>query len=145
MKSIDFPKANIAIAKDQPQYQTLYAHVDKSGNDKTLGLTCCLELSGEELSEVLRTGKIWFTQLTFGRGYNPIRMSTSSPFSEEESASDILPVDENRVSDEEWKKTHYQGTKGIIYPGKGFSIIGPCSNCGKEENDHFWSTRQCKL
>lgn len=145
MKSIDFPKANVALAKDQPQYQTLFVHVDKTGRDREVQVTCCMELSEEEVNEIVRTKKMWFTQVTFGRGYNPIRMQLSSPFTAEESESNTNPMDENRTAVEEWNRTHFKGTEGTVFPGQGYVIHGPCSNCGRDETEHFWSSRQCKL
>lgn len=82
MRSIEFPQANIALAKDQPEYETLHVHADI--NDPTLPMTACFELSPEEVMEIYRTGKIWFTQLTFGKPFQPIRMSTSNPYVQEE-------------------------------------------------------------
>jgi len=144
MNSIDFPKANIQLAKDQPQYRTLFIHVDKSGRDPEGNVTCCFELSEEEVQEIVRTKKLWFTQVTFNRGFSPIRMSTTTPFTPEESEAETVPADENRTPVEMWNKTHYKGTEGTIYPGQGYIIHGPCANCQKEEEHHFWSTRQCE-
>lgn len=146
MKSIDFPKANIQLAKDQPQYQTLFVFMDKAGEDRSFPVTCCLQLSEEELQEMNRTKKVWLTQMTFGNGYSPISMSLSSPFTKEESESDFTdPADENRTPAETWDKTHYKGTEGTVFPGRGYIIHGSCANCKKEEHEHYWSTRQCNL
>ena len=145
MKSIDFPKANVAIAKDQPQYQTIYGHVDKTGNDPTYAVTLCFELDPEEIEQIAKTGKLYYTQLTFGQPFSPIRMSTVTPFLPEESECSVPPMDENRTPADVWDKTHYKGTEGTIYPGQGYVIHGPCSNCGAEEYEHYWSTRQCKI
>lgn len=144
MKSIDFPKANVALAKDQPQYQTLFVYMDKTGNDPNGEVTCCFELTDEEIAEIVRTKKAWFTQVTFGRGYAPVRMSFASPFVPEDSEATSPPMDENRTPADVWDKTHYAGTKGIIFPGQGFIVVGPCKNCGAEEQEHFWSSRQCQ-
>lgn len=141
MKSIDFPKANVPLAKDQPEYQTLYIHIDKSGNDPQFKATCCLELTEEEVAEIVRTKRIFHTQLTFGRGYNPINMSTVSPFTQEESESETVPMDENRTPADEWDRTHYRDSHTHVVHDEE----GPCINCGKAEANHFWSSRQCEL
>lgn len=78
MISIEFPQANIPLAKDQPEYETLYVHVDP--NDPTLSMTACFELSDEEIVELVKTRKLWYTQLTFGQPFQPVRMSTQNPF-----------------------------------------------------------------
>lgn len=139
MKSIDYPQANVALAKDQPQYQTLFVHV---GGEPTFEMTCCLQLSKEELEEIAATGKIWFTQSTFGRGYHPIRMTTQAPF---DASTDKVPMDENRTPADVWDKTHFVGNTKMLPQHGGGTFDGPCKNCGKEEQFHFWSSRQCEL
>jgi hypothetical protein len=65
------------LAEDQPEYETLPIHVS---NTPQRECTACFELSPEELAEVQRTGRIWYTQLTFGNPFQPIRMSVLYPF-----------------------------------------------------------------
>lgn len=78
MESINFPEVNAAIAKDQPQYQTLFANIDPT--KPGVPTTVCLKLSPEELSEaIMNDGEIWLTQMTNGNPYTPIRMSTIKP------------------------------------------------------------------
>jgi hypothetical protein len=132
MKSIDFPQANIAIAKDQPQYRTLYAHLAVS--DPMRRATCCMRLTPEEIEEINKTGCLWITQCTFGNPYAPLHMDTKSPFG-------ILPanlpepMNENRTIVEAWDNTHF----------RALAVEDPCTNCGKAWQEHWWSTRQCKL
>lgn len=77
MVPIEFPEQNIVFAKDQDEYQTMPAF--KSTCE--LGeVTSCLQLTDEEIKEVVRTGKIYYTQLTFNDGYNPGRTEAFSPF-----------------------------------------------------------------
>lgn len=78
MKSINFPQANTILAKDQPEYEPLHVHVDQ--DDPTGPVTACMELTDEEIAEIIATKRIWHTQLTFGDLYHPIRMSTKNPF-----------------------------------------------------------------
>lgn len=98
MQSIQFPEANAALAKDQPEYQTLYVHVQMAdvpikqpaadvhiiGQPKTKkvpwAMTAYFELSDEEIAEVVRTKKIWHTQMVMGNLFQPIMMSTQNPF-----------------------------------------------------------------
>ena len=78
MTSADFPQRNVELAKDQPEYETLYSHVDQSRPETPV--TCCFDLTDEEIEEIVRTRKIWHTQWTFGHPFQPISMTTSNPF-----------------------------------------------------------------
>ena len=138
MKSVDFPQANIALAKDQPQYQTLYVYCNRESPQ--VPMTMCFELSQEEVNEIVRTGKLYFTQITFGKPFSPINMSVLSPF-EEMPEWVQPPADENRTTSDVWDKTHFKSKN--VHPLMIHK--GECLNCGKDEADHYWSTRQCKL
>lgn len=72
MKAVEFEEVNIRISEDQEEYETLPAFHNKQEGS----LTFCFDLNKEELDEIIRTGKIYFKQLTFGRPMNPIAMST---------------------------------------------------------------------
>lgn len=89
MKSIEFPQSNVKIGEGQPQYQTLHAHVDP--NDPAQTMTMCFELSKEEIAQIVLTGKIWMSQLTFGMPFQPIRMSVDNPFQLIEQAENPQP------------------------------------------------------
>lgn len=82
MISADFPQRNVELGKDQPEYETLFAHVDTSVPERPV--TSCFELTDEEVAEIVATRKIWHSQWTFGSPYQPIRMSTQNPFVEVE-------------------------------------------------------------
>lgn len=102
MKSVTFPQVNLELAKDQEQYETLlvhaeirkmpvdtgFKHADKSPiiveKDIAWSMTACFELSPEELEEVNRTGRIWYKQMLFGHNFQPLMMSTQSPFPKDE-------------------------------------------------------------
>lgn len=77
MKPINFPEANLELAKNQPEYEPL--HVCKCQSTLQNGEICdlgeciaCFELSPDEIEKVRQTGCIWISQLTFNKGFNPI-------------------------------------------------------------------------
>lgn len=142
MKSIDFPEANHALAKDQPEYNTLFVHID--GNKAELPMYVCFALTDEDIADIVKNRKVWYDQLTFGHAFQPMAILTKNPFTNPHEDFPA-PADENRMTVEAWDKSHYKGTEGIIYPGQGYVILGPCSNCGKEPQQHFFSSRQCEL
>ncbi len=78
MIAVNFPEANVQLAKDQPEYQTLPVLYEPTAEG--VPMTCCFELSEDELKEINDTGKLWHTQWTFGHPFQPIRMSTKRPF-----------------------------------------------------------------
>lgn len=71
MKAITFPEANVEIAKDQPQYQTLPAY----WNAEEGTIVFCFKLNQDEIDRVYATGEIYFKQLTFGHPMQPISLS----------------------------------------------------------------------
>lgn len=73
MKAIEFDEANVRIAENQPQYETLPAFSNKEEGS----LTFCMKLDDLELARVHATGEIWIKQLTFGNPMNPIAMSSN--------------------------------------------------------------------
>lgn len=92
MRAIQFEHANYDLAENQEEYETLpiYACFDENQQpmlnddgsyfDPTGEVTCCLELNKEEIDEIVKTGRLWHTQLTFWNAVQPIRMSTQNPF-----------------------------------------------------------------
>jgi hypothetical protein len=78
MISVKFPQSNFALAEDEPEYETLHVHADTT--IPQVPLTCCFELNKEEIDDIVRTGKIYHTQWTFGNPFQPILMSTQNPF-----------------------------------------------------------------
>jgi hypothetical protein len=88
MKSLKFPEASIALAEDQPEYETLHVYPTieevtmQNGSKKpvVMELTACFSLSPEEIAEINRTGVIWYTQCVYGHQFQPVRMSTQNPF-----------------------------------------------------------------
>ena len=74
MKLIDFPQRTIIIAENQPEYLPLPAHIDKQGT-----VTCCWELSDDEIAEIIKTRKIWHQILTFKNALQPQLLLTECP------------------------------------------------------------------
>lgn len=77
MKLINFPEANIVIAKNQPQYHPMPAHIDRSERDTRT--TICWQLSWRERLVVLFTGQIWHQILTFNKPMQPQKLMAEKP------------------------------------------------------------------
>jgi len=74
MKPTSFPESNCEIAKDQPEYQTLPAHLSDNGI-----ITTCWKLTDEEILSVLENGCFWFRQMTLCNPMQPILPSVEKP------------------------------------------------------------------
>jgi len=73
MIAIEFEEANILIGKGQEEtYVPLPAYHNK--NEQSMAF--CFQLNKDEIDEIVRTGKIWFKQLTFNQPFQPICLST---------------------------------------------------------------------
>lgn len=141
MKTVDFPEANVAIAKDQPEYLTLYAAMINSPQREMI---VEFELTEEEIADIVKNKKLYYVQLTFANPFQPMSIHTKSPIRNPVLEYD-QPADENRVTSELWDATHYLDDTGIdIVPG-GISMTKVCKNCGKHWDKHFFSTRQCEM
>lgn len=81
MKAIQFPGVNADIGENQEEYNTLPAFVGEIpfAEGTAIGLTCCFEFTQEEISEIVRTGVIWHTVLTFGNPLQPQLMTAQKP------------------------------------------------------------------
>lgn len=79
MRAIEFPQHTDVLAKDQPEYQPLPVHIGPSPNYE---MTACFELTPDEIAEIVYSGRIFITQITFGGKLQPIRQSTMSPFTD---------------------------------------------------------------
>ena len=77
MKSIKFAEDNIEVAKNQPQYYTVYAQ--KIAEEQGGGLLMLMRLSWRERFSILFKGKVWLSILTFGAKLQPFRLSTKKP------------------------------------------------------------------
>lgn len=74
MKAIEFPEQTAVIAKDQPEYQPLPAHISLRGR-----ATFCWELTRRERFALLFSGKLWHQVLTFNQPLQPQRLSVEKP------------------------------------------------------------------
>lgn len=75
MKSIQFPGATIQIGKDQPEYNVI--HAMPGANTEAGEVIACFELSEEELQEVMKTKRIYYSRLTFHQPFQPMKIFTS--------------------------------------------------------------------
>jgi len=74
MKAIEFEEQNVIIAENQDEYQNLPAvKID----DKYKTMITCMGLSIKERIKLLFTGKIWVSELTFGKAITPRYMSVN--------------------------------------------------------------------
>lgn len=76
MIPVQFPEANAVLARDQGEYEPLAVYVfgDKEGR-----IAFCCRLSDAEIETIVRTRTLWFQQLTFGRRFQPVALSTEKP------------------------------------------------------------------
>jgi hypothetical protein len=77
MELIEFPEQTLIIAKDQPQYMPMPAHVDPTLSE--VPITCCWRLTWRERLAILLTGNIWHTVLTFGGSLQPQLLQVVKP------------------------------------------------------------------
>lgn len=76
MIAVQFPEANCVLAADQEEYEPVAVH--KFG-DAQGRVVLCFRLSDAEVEEIVRTRTLWAQQLTFGRSFQPIGLSTQRP------------------------------------------------------------------
>lgn len=62
MKSIKFPGCTLEIGKGQPEYDVLHAARLPGPQGELL---MCFELTDEEIAEIVRSRKIYYSRLTF--------------------------------------------------------------------------------
>jgi hypothetical protein len=76
MIPVQFPESNAVLARDQGEYEPLpiYTFGDAEGR-----MAFCCRLSDAEIAEIVRTRTLWIQQLTFGRRFQPIALSTERP------------------------------------------------------------------
>jgi len=75
MKAVEFPEQITVIAKDQPQYTPLPAHIDTRDGI----VTFCWQLSFSERLRLLWAGVIWHQVLTFGGPLQPQKLILDKP------------------------------------------------------------------
>ena len=80
MKPVSFPEQNVVIAKDQPQYLPLPAHIEPHDKyDPSRRTTFCWQLSWRERLTLLVTGKLWHQVLTFNSPLQPQLLLVEKP------------------------------------------------------------------
>ena len=77
MTPIGFPEQNAVLAKDQPQYLPLPVHRELTLPGTVIS---CWRLTLRERLQVLFTGRLWLSQLTYGSPLQPQRPSIENPF-----------------------------------------------------------------
>jgi hypothetical protein len=70
----EFPEQSTVIAKDQPEYLPMPAHVSADAI-----VTCCWRLTFRERLRVLLRGTVWHQIMTFGSQLQPQRLSVERP------------------------------------------------------------------
>lgn len=74
MEAIKFDGCNMTLAEDQPQYLQLPVCYQGGAEGP---MTACFKLTLKERIKLLFKGKIFVTQMTFNRGFNPQRVETT--------------------------------------------------------------------
>lgn len=77
MKSIKLPDFNIEIGKGQPEYNVL--HAKEISPENTGSLLMCFELTDEEVAEIVKTKRTYYSRLTFYEKFQPMRLSVEMP------------------------------------------------------------------
>lgn len=77
MKIIEFPEQTVVIARDQGRYLPLPAY--REPGDREGRVVCCWRLSWADRVQVLLTGKLWHSILTFNAPLQPQLLSVWKP------------------------------------------------------------------
>lgn len=94
MKALNFKQANLMLAENQEEFETLPVYMEtrviveppKCGTlcsatkEIPWSMTACFELSDEEIDEIVKTKRIWHTQMLYGHNFQPVLMSVKNPF-----------------------------------------------------------------
>jgi hypothetical protein len=76
MIPVQFPEANAVLAREQGEYEPMAVHLFGDAEGR---IACCFRLSDNEIAEIVATRTLWVQQLTFGRRFQPIGLSTQRP------------------------------------------------------------------
>jgi len=68
MKPIEFKEQNVVFAKDQPEYKPLPAFKNDSPQGEVIS---CYKLSFRERVQILITGRLWVSVLSFNKPLTP--------------------------------------------------------------------------
>ncbi len=71
MQAVEFEGQTHVLGKDQDEYLDLPA---KIGLTENVEFTTCWKMTDEEFEIFKKTRKVYMTQLTFGKPYQPVRM-----------------------------------------------------------------------
>lgn len=83
MRSINFIGANVHYGAGQPEYDTLHAASFK--DDHGQPVVVCFELTDEEVEQIVKHRRLYYTRLTFGsqcvkcnriQPFQPMRIDT---------------------------------------------------------------------
>jgi uncharacterized membrane protein YagU involved in acid resistance len=77
MKPVRFPEVNVTYAEDQPQYIPLPVY--KPRHDSEGRVVSCWQMTWRERFSAFFGGKVWLTQLTFGRSLQPVCLDIEKP------------------------------------------------------------------
>jgi hypothetical protein len=88
MIPVQFPESNAVLARDQGEYEPLPIY---TFNDAEGRVAFCCRLSDAEIEEIKRTRTLWIQQLTFGRRFQPVALSTERPYDLPTSSKDSKP------------------------------------------------------
>lgn len=76
MEARNFKEKNVVFAEDQEEYTSLPALFEEEDGKATFSF----KLSEEEIKQIVETGTIYLSVLTFGRPLQPIGPSLLNPF-----------------------------------------------------------------
>lgn len=76
MIPVQFPESNGVLAGNQDEYEPLPIHRFAGVEGR---VAFCCRLSDAELAEIARTRTLWIQQLTFGKPFQPVALSTQRP------------------------------------------------------------------
>lgn len=76
MIPVQFPESNAVLAREQGEYKPLPVYYF---GDAERRVAFCCRLSDAEIEEIRLTRTLWVQQLTFGRPFQPIALSTQRP------------------------------------------------------------------
>jgi len=77
MQLVEFPEQTVVFAKDQPEYLPLPAHVAPADPQGTI--ICCWQLTWRERLQLLISGRLWHSVLTFHQPLQPQLLQVEKP------------------------------------------------------------------
>lgn len=76
-KAITFVGCNIILGAGQEEYIPLPAMLEEDHDQRPM--TFCWEFSEEEMTELIRTRRLWHTVWTFGHKFQPVLLQAFKP------------------------------------------------------------------